>query len=130
MLGADTNIFVRLIMRDDDLQCRTIEELMATERLFVSLSVILETEWVLRSSYRQTRMEIAATLTELLAVESLVFEARGDVLWALDRYAAGADMGDMIHLIGNRDMRAFVTLDRKLSVQSGPDTPLPIRTLT
>jgi len=129
VLGADTNILVRLIVRDDDLQCGMIEELMASERLLVSLSVILETEWVLRSSYRQSRIEIAATLTELTAVESLVFEARGDLLWALDRYAAGADMGDMIHLISNRDMRAFVTLDRKLSVQAGPDTPLPIRTL-
>ena len=129
MLGADTNILVRLIVRDDDPQCRMIEELMVSERLFVSLSVILETEWVLRSSYRQSRIEIAAALTELTAVESLIFEARGDLLWALDRYAAGADMGDMIHLISNRDMPAFVTLDRKLSAQAGPDTPLPIRTL-
>jgi len=56
MLGVDTNVLVRYLIRDDQSQYekarRLIErEVSKGEPVLVSMLVLLETEWVLRSRY-------------------------------------------------------------------------------
>ena len=56
MLGLDTNVLVRLLIEDDASQTRRARKLVDTaiaeqETVLVSLPVLLETEWVLRSRY-------------------------------------------------------------------------------
>jgi predicted nucleic-acid-binding protein len=62
MLGIDTNVLVRFLVRDDEVQYektrRLIKrELAAGRRVFVNQLVLMETEWVLRSRYSVSKKE-------------------------------------------------------------------------
>ena len=60
MLSVDTNVVVRLLTADDPKQFRAAEALFAAGPVWISKTVILETEWVLRDSYRLKRPEFSA----------------------------------------------------------------------
>ena len=71
MLGVDTNVLVRYLTRDDKSQYekarRLIDrELAKGEPVLVSLLVLLETEWVLRSRYELAKEEIVTAFSALL----------------------------------------------------------------
>ena len=56
MLGIDTNVLVRFLVRDDPEQFERARRLIKREvgggeTVLISLLVLLETEWVLRSRY-------------------------------------------------------------------------------
>jgi hypothetical protein len=48
---------------------------------------------------------------------------------ALDRYRHGADIADMLHLIGARGATRFTTFDRGLVKRAGANPPLAVETL-
>src|SRR5438094_376701 len=67
MLGIGTNVLVRFLVRDDPEQFerarRLIKrELGGGETVLISLLVLLETEWVLRSRYNVAKAEIVAAI--------------------------------------------------------------------
>ena len=71
MIGLDTNVLVRFLVRDDEIQfdraCKLIRrEAQTGEPARVSLLVLLETEWVLRSRYKLTKSEILDAFSALL----------------------------------------------------------------
>jgi predicted nucleic-acid-binding protein len=79
MLGIDTNVLVRFLVRDDEAQFERARDLIesevaANEPVFVSLLVLLETEWVLRSRYQLVKAEILAAFSRLLDSADLTFE--------------------------------------------------------
>jgi predicted nucleic-acid-binding protein len=79
MLGIDTNVLVRYLTRDDHAQYekarRLIDrEVAKGEPVLVSLLVLLETEWVLRSRYEMTKAEIITAVSALLETADLTFE--------------------------------------------------------
>src|SRR5690242_6518722 len=51
MLVVDTNVIVRYLTNDDTAQATRARRLLAQQSIFVPLTVLLETEWVLRSVY-------------------------------------------------------------------------------
>jgi len=51
MIAVDTNILVLYIVNDDIEQARQAKELLGENAVFISKTVILETEWVLRDVY-------------------------------------------------------------------------------
>ena len=67
MLGIDTNVLVRFLVRDDREQFERARrlirrELGGGETVLISLLVLLETEWVLRNRYNVAKAEIGAAL--------------------------------------------------------------------
>jgi len=79
MLGIDTNVLVRFLVRDDPEQFERARRLIKREvgsgaAVLISLLVLLETEWVLRSRYRVAKAEIVAALSALLDAVELEFE--------------------------------------------------------
>ena len=79
MLGIDTNVLVRLLVADDAAQTRKarllVEKCVARhEAVLVSLPVIVEVEWVLRSRYELTKAELVATFRALLSAAEFTFE--------------------------------------------------------
>ena len=79
MLGLDTNVLVRFLVRDDEAQFDKARKLIKREvaagrRVFVSQLVLLETEWVLRSRYGLPKMEIIAAISGLLDATDVQFE--------------------------------------------------------
>ena len=55
MLAIDTNVIVRYLTGDHPQQARKARTLIESEHVFVCTTVLLETEWVLRSVYGLTR---------------------------------------------------------------------------
>ncbi|MBV8685836.1 MAG: type II toxin-antitoxin system VapC family toxin [Alphaproteobacteria bacterium] len=125
MIAVDTNIVVRLLVNDDSEQ-RAKALSLVEGGIFVSRSVLMETEWVLRSAYRLARQAVNDALADLLALDG-VHAGDAEMLdWALDRHRAGADWADMLHLIDARPYPAFATFDRGLSRAAGDKAPVVI----
>ena len=51
MIAIDTNIVVRFITKDDELQYQQSLALFKNKNIFIADTVILETEWVFRFAY-------------------------------------------------------------------------------
>jgi predicted nucleic-acid-binding protein len=106
MIGLDTNILVRYIVRDDPRQTkaatRLIESRCTSENPGLVASIVLcELVWVLDRAYGYDRAAISAVLRRLLTVEELQTE-ESDLAWsALNLYEEGkADFADyMIGLV-------------------------------
>ena len=95
MLGLDTNVLVRLLVADDAAQTRRARALVerAVEReepVLVSLPVIIETEWVLRSRYTFDKAAILASLSGLMAAREFTFEDEPAIEEALYRWKDSA----------------------------------------
>ena len=84
MLGIDTNVLVRFLVRDDEAQFKRARKLIKRETsrgepAFISQLVLLETEWVLRSRYGATKPEIMAAMSALLESREAQFEDESSV---------------------------------------------------
>jgi len=111
MIAFDTNMLVRLAVDDHPQQADIAENLLKTHRVFISRTVILETEWVLRSSYKFPKSSIHAFLQLLLQSENADIENALAVTRAIDWYAKGADFADALHL-ANCGSAILHTFDR------------------
>lgn len=114
MLAVDTNILVRLAVRDDAAQVERIRAAVQGQRLFISLSVLLETEWVLRSTFKLPPAELTRILAIICGLPRAVVEQAERVRHALDDLQHGLDFADALHLRSAVDCSAFLTFDRKL----------------
>ena len=102
MAALDTNVLVRWLTDDDAKQSVIVARLFELaiekdERLFVPATVILETEWVLRSRYRFDKPLVTAALDVLLGVTELEFQtepALEQALW-LFKQAGAPDFADV-----------------------------------
>jgi predicted nucleic-acid-binding protein len=99
MLAIDTNILVRLIVRDDAVQARTAE-LAVAKGAWVSHLVLAETLWVLDAVYSLSREKIATAVDMLLNHEVLTVQDADVVELAVEQYRArgGVDFSDCLVL--------------------------------
>jgi predicted nucleic-acid-binding protein len=98
MIAFDTNLLVRFVVADDPRQADIAESLMATNTVFLSRTVLLETEWVLRSRYKIQRQPLVGFFQELIAADNVVIEDGPLVEKAVEWYGLGADFADALHL--------------------------------
>jgi predicted nucleic-acid-binding protein len=109
MLGVDTNVLARYLIRDDQPQYekarRLIDrEVRKGEPVLVSLLVLLESEWVLRSRYELPKSEIVAAFSALLDTADLAFEDEPSIEHAIYLWKdSSADFADC--LIDARNLR-------------------------
>jgi predicted nucleic-acid-binding protein len=55
MIAFDTNLLVRALVTDNPEQVAVARRLMAEDTVYLSRTVLLETEWVLRSRYNKSQ---------------------------------------------------------------------------
>jgi predicted nucleic-acid-binding protein len=121
MLGLDTNVLVRYLIQDDRRQYEKARrlihrELGRGEPVLVSLLVLLEMEWVLRSRYGLSKPETLAAFSALLEAADLAFEDETSVEYALYSWKeSAADFADCLTEARNRRLgcRATATFDGK-----------------
>ena len=65
MIAVDTNVIVRFLTEDDKSQYQKSVSLFRRHDIFISTTVLQETEWVLRYSYRFNRRDINNALLSL-----------------------------------------------------------------
>lgn len=110
MLGIDTNVLVRFLVRDDEVQYEKARRLIkreadAEEEIFVSLLVLLETEWVLRSRYTLPKSEILKVISGLLDAKEVRIEDEPAIEETLHIWRdSAADFADC--LIGAHNRRS------------------------
>jgi predicted nucleic-acid-binding protein len=127
MLGLDTNVLVRFLVQDDKPQFERALKLIGRESrtgtgVLISLLVLLEAEWVLRSRYNLAKSEILAAFSGLLASAELRFEDEHSIETALFAWKdSPADFADC--LIGARHhalgCRATASFDVKATTLQG-----------
>ncbi len=101
---------------------------MAEEDFHISPTVLIETDWVLRSFYGWSLAQRVTGLKILLDLPNAV-DVPAHAGWAVDRAAEGADFADMMHVAGAQGASSFATFDKKLAQRAGRDSPVPIETL-
>lgn len=115
MLGIDTNVVVRLLVEDDAEQARRAQRLVIRaigqgDPVVVSLLVLIETEWVLRSRYEFDKHTVLRTLRRLLEAQELEFEDEPAVEEALFHYTdSAAGFADCLIAAHNRRLGCSVT---------------------
>jgi predicted nucleic-acid-binding protein len=127
MIALDTNVLVRLLVRDDLRQGRRAAALVegaldAGEQIFVPEIALVEAVWVLDRRYRFERREIATALLELISSRDVELEDRDRVHRALRAYERGRG-GFSDYLIREQSRSAgcdtVYTFDRKLLREDG-----------
>lgn len=92
MIGIDTNVLVRFLAQDDDIQSPAATRFMARltrERPgFVSAVVLAEISWVLSRAYKTPRAKIAEAIDGLLRSAELIVENADAAYRALGAYQA------------------------------------------
>ncbi|MHB8347321.1 MAG: PIN domain-containing protein [Acidiferrobacterales bacterium] len=127
MLGIDTNVLVRFLVRDDEAQFERARRLIKREvsagrRVFVNQLVIMESEWVLRSRYAVSKHQIIETLSGLLDAADVQFEDEPALEQALFLWKdTTADFADCMIDAKNRRLGCRVTasFDSKASKLPG-----------
>src|SRR5262245_55870515 len=115
MIAVDTNVLVRVLTNDDPVQAGRGMKLLRSSPVWVTRTVILETEWVLRHAYRLDVTAIVKAFNTLAGVPTVNMEDRDIVLQALAWHAGGMDFADALHLAGSAGASAFATFDRGLA---------------
>lgn len=109
MIAFDTNLLVRILVMDNPEQVAIARRLMTQDTVFLSRTVLLETEWVLRSRYGKSRDELLEFFNALLQTENTLIETAEAIGQAVDWYELGADFADALHLAscGSAVMHTF-----------------------
>ncbi|MCW1430609.1 type II toxin-antitoxin system VapC family toxin [Novosphingobium sp. JCM 18896] len=129
MIALDTNVVVRLIVRDDEGQYASARQLLDEECRLI-WTVVVETGWILEAVYRWPREAIAQAFEDLMAIETIIVPDDDAMRWAIGRFAHGADFADMMHLASCDPIaREFVSFDKRLAKQAGDKTPIQVRLL-
>lgn len=90
VIGLDTNVLVRYLLRDDPVQAARAErELERNERFLIDSIVLCELVWVLETGYGFSRTEIAAALERILGTAQFEIESKDLALAALDDFRIG-----------------------------------------
>jgi predicted nucleic-acid-binding protein len=127
--AADTNILVRFLTADDPKQARTARRVIEAGDIFIGVTVILETEWVLRAGYGFTPTVISAGLRGIGGLPGITIEEPADVAQALDWMVEGMDFADALHLTRSNHCNAFVTFDKKLAARAKGKVGIIVETM-
>ena len=119
MRALDTNVLARFFVDDaDDAQAakqRPAAVAALSQRSFVSVTVLLEFEWLMRGFYALTPSDISRVLRALASIEHVTLEDRDAVLVAVDAFDKGLDFADALHLARSSRSAQFATFDQRLA---------------
>ena len=119
MRALDTNVLARFFVDDADdaqaLKQRPAAVAALSERSFVSVTVLLELEWVMRGFYELPSKEMLRVLRALASIEHIAIEDRDAVLAAIDAFHKGFDFADALHMARSSRACGFATFDQRLA---------------
>ncbi len=111
MIAVDTNVLVRLLVGDHPEQAKACQQLFARHNVFISDSVLLETEWVLRAAYDLPPVEVCRALRLICGLDRVTLVDAQRMARAIDWHAAGLDFADAVHLATSPGQTIFKTFD-------------------
>lgn len=127
MIGLDTNVIVRFLAQDDEVQsplaARLFSRLSRDNPGFVSLVVLAEVSWVLARAYKSSRPEMSTAIEGLLRSAELRIE-NAEAAWrALGVYQASksAEFADALiaEIAALEGATQTFTFDRDAASEAG-----------
>lgn len=121
MIGLDTNVLARYLLRDDPTQwaaaAAVIETLTTEEPGFITHVTLIELHWLLARKHKSDRDSRLSVIRGLIETEAFEFEDGECVVQALSLAEEGADFPDaLISATGDLfGVRETVTFDRRAS---------------
>lgn len=107
MIGLDTNVLVRYLVQDDASQSAAASALIRSftpdSSGYISVTVLVETFWVLKRAYKLGHQEIARALIDLASTEDIVVEQSDLVRQAARQAAEGHDFADALIALNGRE---------------------------
>jgi predicted nucleic-acid-binding protein len=131
--ALDTNVLVRALVHDSSRQCDIALSLLADGPVHIPLTVMLETEWVLRSHFELGRKTVNSLMISFLSRDNIEVEQRETVENAVLAHQKGWDFADALHVFAASGVAAFLTFDRKLvkfAAKHGSPIPINIPTFS
>lgn len=114
MVAIDIDILVRYLTGDHPAQSSRARKIVDAQPIFVPVTVMLETEWVLRSVYDFQPAEVVRALRAFGGLPQVTIEDATIIAAALDLAEQGMDFADTLHLGRAAGQDAFLTFDRRL----------------
>lgn len=135
MNSLDTHVLARFFIDDDQDSEAGKQQPAAIAAMsaqgYVTVTVILEFEWVMRGFYALRREQIGAVLRALAGIEHIIVEDRGAILNAIDAYDAGLDFADALHLARSGRCATLLSFDRSFAKRAkalGAQPPVTLLT--
>ena len=125
MRAIDTNVLVRYLTGDEPGQAARARAAIDAGNVFVSTSVLLESEWVLRSVYGSAGSEVAAALRAFSGLPGVSVENPALLIEALDLAEKGMDFADALHLGAAAGCETMLTFDRRL-IETARNTSIQV----
>ncbi len=113
MLAIDTNIVVRYLTNDHPKQSPRARDMIDGQAVFVAVTVVLEVEWVLRSTYGYRPTDVARAIRLFAGLPTVTVEDGAIVATALDMAERGMDFADALHLGRAAHCDGMASFDRK-----------------
>jgi predicted nucleic-acid-binding protein len=107
MFAVDTNVVVRYLVNDNAAQAARARRLVEREDIFVPLTVLLETEWVLRGVYGFTSPDAVRALRGFAGLARVTIENAPVAAIPMDWAEGGIDFADAIHLAAAQPHEVF-----------------------
>jgi predicted nucleic-acid-binding protein len=113
MIAIDTNLIIRYLTGDHPQQALRARDIIDGQDVFVTVTVVMEVAWVLRTTFRFGRTAIIQSLRVFSGMPTVTMEDTDLIAAAFDLVEKGMDFADALHLIRTRHCNGFVTFDRK-----------------
>jgi predicted nucleic acid-binding protein len=127
LIALDTNLLVRFFMRDGDDAAEQATRLISERAVFVPITVMMETYWVLRSNYKKSRGQIAAAFDAFIGLPTVTLQLGSEIAAARRWTSEGLDFADALHLSLSSTADAFATFDEdflKMSKRIAASVPV------
>ena len=129
MIGLDTNVVLRLLLTDDPAQKTRAAKFVhhakrLDTRVIITLAVVLEMEWVLRSGARMNKGEVLNVFNLLLESYDIEIDNEKVLEQALHIYEnAASDFAECLFLSQYQRMgcSTMMTFDAKAARMAGVD---------
>ena len=109
----DSHVVVRYVTGDDPDQSAKARAAVDGGAVVASTTVLLESEWVLRSVYGFASEAVAAALRAFVELPGVTVEDPSLVAEAFDHAEAGMGLADALHLGAAARCDAMLTFDRR-----------------
>ena len=127
MIGLDTNVVTRLLLADDHAQTQHVVKLLKSAQangtaVLLTLEVIQEVEWILRSNAKKTKLEFLGLARQLLEARDIEINNEAVLEQALRSYEKStADFSECLFLAHYQQLgcETMLTFDAKAARMAG-----------
>ena len=127
MLAIDTNIVVRYLAGDGGDEFTRAIDIIENNQVSIAVTVMLETEWVLRDVYEIPRGEVLAAFTKLVGLPTVSIAEPAVLRKAMTLADSGLDFAEALHVAQVAERDTFVTFNKALAKRAARQSGVAVK---